>query len=407
MATVPQADERADTARRRARLLLLLALLNAGAASSLYLSILPGIVRGLDLTETQGGILVTAAALAFGITAPWWGRTSDRTGYVRVIVLGLLGYGVSSAPFAAAMLAGFSGLLTGGALFAVLLVSRPLGGALAGAVPTAGQGYLAATSSVEERTAALTIVGIANGLGLIVGPVLGGGLAVFGVTAPLWVAAALAAGTALLVWRLLPEPPRGPAPLTPPLSWRDPRPRPVPLVIVGLFTAIAVLATTLGFLLQDRLGLDEQVASTRTGAVLAAVGIGMVAAQVLIVQRLRPGPPLLLRLGLPVTAVGIALVLVAPSTAVFVVAGSVMGLGAGLTIPGALAAASLRVDDADQGTLGGLVVACQVGGFVLGPVVAGALYQRQPLLPGSVAIVLVLLGLAWAATTGATQTTRN
>jgi MFS family permease len=401
----PVEVDRARTSAKRTRSLLLLAMLNAGASSSLYLSILPGIVRGLELTETQGGILVTAAALSFGATAPWWGRASDRTGYVRVIVIGLIGYGVSSAAFATAMLAGFSGVLTGGMLFAVLLVSRPLGGALAGAVPTAGQAYLAATSSTEERTAALAIVGIANGLGLVVGPVLGGGLAVVGLTAPLWVAAVLAAATALLLWRELPEPPRAPTPLSPPLSWRDARPRPVLLVILGLFTAIALVATTLGFLVQDRLGLDEQVASVRTGAVLAAVGVGMVASQVLFVLRLRPGPQILLRIGLPVTAAGIGLVLVAPTALVFVLAGSVMGIGAGLTVPGALAAASLRVDDADQGMLGGLIVACQVGGFVLGPVVGGVLYERQPLLPGSLAIALVLVGSTWALTPGPTRTT--
>lgn len=381
------------------RLLLLFALVNATAASSIYLAILPGIVRGLALTEVQGGLLVTTSALAFGFAAPWWGRRSETVGRVRVIAVGLVGYAVASVAFAVAMQIGFAGVVTGGALFALLVVSRPLGGALAGAVPGTAQAYLADTSSEEGRTGAVAIVGIASGLGSIVGPAVGGGLATFGLAVPLWTAAVLAlVGAVVVLWRL-PEPPRSENTADRalvPMSWRDPRPRPLLLVLLGLFTAIALLSTTVGFLFQDRLGLHDRAASTGTGAVLTAVGIGLVAVQILVVQRRKPTATVLLRVGLPITAAGVVVLLVAQHVVVFLASGLVMGAGAGLAVSGAIAAATLRVGAGDQGALGGLTVAAQVTGFIIGPTVGGALYQQGRLLPGIVALVLIGAGFVWS-----------
>jgi predicted MFS family arabinose efflux permease len=247
----------------------------------------------------------------------------------------------------------------------------------------------------------VALVGIANGLGTIVGPALGGALAVLGLTTPLWVAAGAALVTAGLVHRFLPEPPRvsgadQPQGTGTPLSWRDPRPRPVLLAVIAMFTALGLLSTTLGFLIQDRLVLDEQAASARTGAVLAAVGVGIVAAQVLVVQRIRPSAAWLLRGGLPIAGSGVLVLLIARTTPVFMASGLLMGLGAGLAISGAIAAATLRVGAGDQGTLGGLTVAAQVLGFVMGPAAGGLLYQQWAVLPGVVAVGLFGIVLLWA-----------
>ncbi len=401
-----------DAERRRShRLILLIALLNASVASSIYLSILPGIVRGLDLSEFQGGLLVTSSALASGLLAPWWGRRSEVVGRVRVIAVGLIGYGIASAAFALGMELGFAGTLTGGALFAVLLVSRPLGGALAGAVPSTSQAYLADTSTEEERAGALALVGIASGLGAIVGPAVGGALAVFGLTVPLWTAAALAVGVAALVRLRLPEPARyqseQPDEDEVPLAWRDPRPRPMLVLVVVLFTGVALLATTLGFLVQDRLGLDDQTASSVTGAVLTGVGIGLVAVQVLIVQRRNPKASTLVRTGLPILGVGIVLLLVAPNIPLFVLSGLVMGSGNGLAFSGAITGASLSVGARDQGALGGFTVAAQVVGFVIGPTVGGFLYQQGELLPALTALGLVVLAFVGALSKGFSVSTAS
>lgn len=385
------------TSGRSARFILLLALLNAAAASSIYLSILPGIVRGLDLTEVQGGLLVTTSAIAFGVMAPWWGRKSDRAGRVPIITLGLVGYAITSAAFALGMELGFAGVVGGMALYGVLLISRPLGGALAAAVPGTSQAYLAETSTEEERTGAVALVGIASGLGSILGPAIGGGLATFGLTVPLWTAAVLALVVAVLVHRRLPEPvdTADMAPKSEPMSWRDPRPRPLLVLILVLFTAIALLSTTMGFLFQDRLDLDDRAASTVTGAVLAAIGIGIVLVQVLVVQRYKPSPTTLLTVGLPVTAMGIVVLLGANHVVVYVLSGLILGAGGGFTISGAIAAATLRVGASDQGALGGLTVSAQVLGFIVGPLVGAVLYQQGQALPGVVALVLIAASFVW------------
>jgi MFS transporter, DHA1 family, tetracycline resistance protein len=180
-----------------------------------------------------------------------------------------------------------------------------------------------------------------------------------------------------------------------PLSWRDPRPQVPLLLVLALFVANALVSTTLGFLVPDRLRLDEQAAATRTGLVLFALGFGLIGVQVAIRAR-APSPRTLVVTGLPATAGGVALLLPAQHLAAFVGAGLVIGTGAGMAISGAVAAATLTVGPGDQGALGGLTVLAQTAGFALGLIVAGRLYERSAELPLVVAVAALVMTAAVA-----------
>jgi MFS family permease len=385
------------TADRRSRSLLVLALVNASMSSSLYLAILPPLSRELSFSPGEAGLLVTAAALAYAVAAPWWGRRSEQWGRVRVVTAGLLGYALASGAFAVLGALGLAGALHGGALYALLLLSRPLAGALAAAVPAASQAYLADTTAEEERTAGIALIGVANGLGAIIGPAVGGALVLLGLLAPLWVALVAALATAAAVrWRVAEPARQAAAPGTPPLRLTDPRPRSLLLALLALFTAIALLSATLGFLLQDRLALDAQATASRTGLSLAVIGLSLIVTQLAVVRRLKPSAGALLRGGLPLLIVGVVTLLLAGSLPQFLLACVLMGGGAALASSGAIAGATLRVEAHEQGALGGLTTAAQTLGFVIGPVLGGVLYQTGQLLPGLAAVALLTPAALWA-----------
>lgn len=157
-----------------------------------------------------------------------------------------------------------------------------------------------------------------------------------------------------------------------------------------------MVSGTLGFLLQDRLGLDARATASTTGLCLVAVGLALIATQVAYVQRTKPAAGTLLRLGVPVMAAGVALLLVATAVPVFVAACLLMGSGAAMASSGAIAGATLTVQAHEQGALGGLTTTAQTLGFVVGPMLGGVLYETGRLLPATAGLVLLALIAAWA-----------
>src|SRR5258708_3419356 len=69
----------------------------------------------------------------------------------------------------------------------------------------ASQAYVADRTSYAERTAGVAFLNAAMGLGETIGPGFGSMLAVLGLAAPLYFAAALSVASAALLWQLLPE----------------------------------------------------------------------------------------------------------------------------------------------------------------------------------------------------------
>jgi MFS family permease len=73
-----------------------------------------------------------------------------------------------------------------------------------------------------------------------------------------------------------------------------------------------------------------------------------------------------------------------------------MGAGLGLLGPAIAAGASLAVTRDEQGGAAGLITACPAAGFVVGPILGGALYQVSPSYPPLFAGIITALVLAYA-----------
>lgn len=143
------------------------------------------IIQKYNSSALVVGLLSVVYAAAQFISAPILGQCSDRYGRRPFLIVSMLG---SAAGY---FLFGLGGSL------AVLFVARLIDGVTAGNLSIA-QAYIADISAPEERTKNFTIIGIAYGLGFILGPALGGVLGQNNIALPAFVAGGLSTVSALI-----------------------------------------------------------------------------------------------------------------------------------------------------------------------------------------------------------------
>jgi MFS transporter, DHA1 family, tetracycline resistance protein len=389
--------------RRRILPLLLGAVLAVFTGQQLLGPVLPPLSRELGLSEVQLGFVITTAAVVFTLSSLFWGRVCDRWGQRRVLLTGLALCTAGLAGFAAvaAWALGSESPSQAAVLTGMIVMRSVLFGFGVGAVPVAALAYVGATTAGEaERTRAVSLVGAAQALAMVLGPGLGGLLAVGTLLGPLYLAPVVLGLITVVVAVVLPRPVRPSAdqPHAPPygrtLSPFDPRLRRFLAVGFLLFLSLGVIQVVLGFLFQDRLGLDATDTAGTAGAAGFATGLVLVAVQGGLVPRLGWGPVRLLRVGSPVGAVGFGLVAVGPEFWSMTAGLMVVALGLGMAIPGYTAGPTLALGPAEQGAVAGLINATNGSTFIAGPLLGTALYALGPALPVVLSALLCLAACA-------------
>ena len=153
--------------------------------------LLPFYAEHLGATPTQVGLLVSTFAVCQLIGGPMLGRLSDVTGRKPLLIVSQIG-----------TLIGFF-ILAYGRSLPLIFLSRVIDGFTAGNISLA-QAYIADVTKPEERTKSFAVIGIAFGVGFLIGPAMGGFLSQFSYEAPILAAIALSAVSILTTWTLLP-----------------------------------------------------------------------------------------------------------------------------------------------------------------------------------------------------------
>jgi MFS transporter, DHA1 family, tetracycline resistance protein len=151
-------------------------------------------MEGISVNEasTYGGWMLTAFAAAQFFFSPVMGGLSDQYGRRPILLLSLLGFGIDYL------------ILAFAPSYVWLLAGRILAG-ITGASFTTASSYIADISTDEDRSKNFGMIGAAFGLGFIVGPMLGGILAQYGLKIPFYATAALSFLNLLYGYFVLPE----------------------------------------------------------------------------------------------------------------------------------------------------------------------------------------------------------
>ena len=354
-------------------------------------------MRELGLSELQGGLILSGSAVMWVIFSPWWGRRSDERGRKPILMLGMTGYALGAGVFAFVMQAGLDGVYASATLTWLLLVgARLIVGALFSATGPASQAYIADVSSGQQRTSAMGILMSAIGLGNILGPALGAVVVGLGLVAPIFFSSLTPLIGLLLIWRLLPavRPALERGERAPTLSVLDARLLPFLLIGFCALLVLSVVQFTLGYLVQDRFGLDAVETTRQTGLAVMVSGAALFLVQMVLIQVLRMAPLRLLRLGMPLVLVSLLLLAFTASQVHLMLAMVLLGLGIGMVQPGFRSAVTFAVEPHEQGAAAGLANAIPGYGYIFGPALGTALYGLNPFSPYIFAALVMLAGLA-------------
>lgn len=161
---------------------------------TIILPLLPFYAERLGASPTVVGLLVSTYAACQLIAGPVLGQISDRMGRRPLLLVSQMGTFI-----------GFLILAWAGTLWVVFL-SRVIDGLTAGNLSLA-QAYISDVTKPEDRAKAFGVIGVAFGIGFLIGPAISGFLSTYSYQYPIFAAAALSLTSILSTYFLLPGAP--------------------------------------------------------------------------------------------------------------------------------------------------------------------------------------------------------
>ncbi len=339
------------------------------------LPLLPKYAERYGAQGWQIGAAMGVYSLMQLVFAPWWGQLSDRIGRRPVLLVSNFGSIIAYGLF------GLSASYIGDTGFWILIGSRVFAG-ICGANLSVASAYIADVTTPDKRSKGMGLIGMAFGLGFILGPVIGSqAFKHFGLAGPGAVAAVICAINFLLGCFILPETRKKDA--APPI--RRPRFAQIRHVLgmkeVGFLIGIYFLGTfaftafesTLPLLLDAKLRFDEE----HVGYVFAFCGIMAAMVQGGGIGRLVKsfGERRLIGASLIVVAVSLVLMPLANSLPTMLAALAVFAIGSGINRAPTMGLISQLSPADEQGTTLGVAQSAGTLARVLGPTVATTLYD--------------------------------
>lgn len=363
------------------------------AGFGVVIPLLPFYAKSFNAPEWQVFVLFSAYSLGNFIAEPIWGRLSDRIGRRPVLMITILGNGLTYLALAFAP------------TMAIAVLVRLVSGLMAGNISTI-QGYVADVSPPDRRAARMGLMGAAFSLGFVTGPTLGGLLAhpeagTAGFRPPLYLAFGLCVLAFFGVLRFVREtrhlhsdaPRRGRLEglrdaFRNPVVWRVIS---VSLISVGGFSA---MEASFGLWSNAKFGWGPK----EIGFCFMAIGIVGVFAQSLLAGRVarRFGETQALMGGLVLIGLGFAMQPFVPAWPLAMVGLFLVVLGQSVTFPNIGAVISHATPPDRQGEMLGLNMAAMALARIVGPLAAAPLFALHVGGPFAAAAFLILPALVMA-----------
>ncbi len=348
----------------------------------IIIPLLPFYAEHFGAGPTIIGLLSSSYSFMQFLFVPFWGRLSDRIGRRPIILMSVTGSFISYLIF------GFADSLL------ILFISRILAGFM-GANISASQAYIADTTTFEERTKYMGLIGAAFGVGFMLGPFIGGVMSSISYGAPGFLASGLSLINAVLAYFMLPE------------SLKD-RSKPVRklnlfniagmrtafgkrgianLVLVYFFYTVAFSILYVAFPLFA--GFRFKYGAVETGYLFAYIGLIGIVIQGGAIGKLanRFGEKALMATGLVSLLISLAFVPWAHKLPALMVLATLLGIGSALITPSLTSLISKYAGTGEQGGTLGVSQSFSSLGRVIGPFLGGS--------------IIGAFGLAWPFYTGA------
>ncbi|ANF95907.1 MFS transporter [Paenibacillus bovis] len=372
--------------------ILMLNLFIALLGQGMVIPILPDYLRQFDAAGTAAGYMVAAFGVAQFLFSPIGGRWSDRYGRKKMILSGLFFTVISDYLFAVSH------------QLPILYLARFIGGIGLGIMVPSVLAYVADVTTRDTRAKGMGYISAAMNLGMVLGPGIGGIIAQYGIRMPYYWAAGLGLAATLMTL-FLPETlslakrqlaqtaERSQTSMVRELmqSFHTPYFRYLLLIFVMTF-GLVNYETVYSLYVEQKYGFTSQQI-----AVLITLGalIGIIIQVGLLDKCIRwLGEYRLIRLSLLMTALALLLMLIPVNFAYLLIVSSLFFAFNALLRPTVNTLLSHEAGD-QQGFVAGLNTTYGSIGNIVGPILAGTLFDRQIHLPYIVGafILLAAIGL--------------
>ncbi|MCE7934229.1 MAG: MFS transporter [Chlorobi bacterium CHB2] len=354
---------------------------------TIVIPLLPFYAEEFGASPIVVGLLFASFAVCQFLAGPILGRISDRIGRRPTLIFSQIG------TFIGFLVLGFANSLF------LLFIARIIDGVTAGNLSIA-QAYISDVTKPEERTKAFGFIGIAFGLGFLIGPAMSGFLSDFGHSVPAFAAAGLSLTSIICTIVLLPSTPVAPSPSPRKgrLSGfseylRRPATRRSLLEFFAFALAFALLIGGLAMFLERQFGFKAR----ETGYLFAFSGLMGAIVQGGLVGRLATawGEVKLSTIGFFAMAISYIPMGFIHDWRLFLIGVVVGGFGSSVTRPALTTLLTKSVGPHEQGEALGVSQSLNSIAQIIGPILAGALIEQGQLVwYGIVAAVIAFWGMS-------------
>ncbi|PAQ14202.1 MFS transporter [Bacillaceae bacterium SAOS 7] len=357
----------------------------------LIIPIMPTIIHEFGAGGKTLGLLIATFSLAQFLFSPLAGDLSDRFGRKKIIIIGLVLFAFSQLLFAISE------------HLSVLFISRMLGGIGGAFIVPSMMAYVADITTIDNRAKGMGRLGASMSLGFVIGPGMGGILAEFGLRAPFFTAAVVAAMAAVLSIFFLPETHQAlkEKSKTSTVRKRESLLKQLAYSVKTPYFPLLILMFTLSFGLanfQSTISLFSDIKFSFTpmdiSILIVVAGLMGVIVQAFVLERLirRFGESWIINVSLVVAATSMLSLLLAQGFWSVLVISAIFFSAASLLRP-AINTMVSKMAGSEQGFAAGMNNAYMSIGNVVGPAIAGALLDINLSLPyifGSIIIIVCL-----------------
>ncbi|NEU32620.1 MFS transporter [bacterium LRH843] len=376
--------------QRKKLIILMVNMFIAIGSFGIIIPILPAYLESINQGGTAAGLMIAIFAGAQLIFSPIAGKWTDQYGRRKLIIYGLGGLTISMFIF------------YGTDSIWLLYFSRVVGGIGAALLIPAIFAYVADITTLDQRAKGNSFVSAAMSLGIVIGPGIGGFLADFGLKMPFLISAivslvAVVFSVFVLEESKVSEPgsamarPQDDEPMVRKMVRSVKMPYFIPLVITLVMSfGLMAYESVLGLFVDNQYGATPK----QIAFMITSTGIISVVAQLFVVERIvrRFGEGIVLNLFLGVAALGFLLSLFATRYELFFGITLLIFLATSILRP-VLTTLISKMAGEEQGFAMGMNNMYMSIGNVLGPTIAGLIYDVNIIYPFILSLVLMAMTL--------------